>query len=153
MQHDPLQMQFNLALSGARHVEHVVDHAAHELGLPPNHAQCQRHIGRRRRKLLEQLRGVRDHGQRIAQLVGERRNEVILSLLGLLERGDAALHRLQLRFLVGAVPHDLDEADQPALLVVQGCQRAAGPKPAAILAQLPAVVFRLRRSAGCLQFP
>src|SRR5436305_1541595 len=65
-----------------------------------------------------------------------------------LECGDPAFQRLDLRFLVRAIPYDLGEPEQLALLVPERRQRAADPDPAAVLADLPAVVLGFPGAAG-----
>jgi hypothetical protein len=53
---------------------------------------------------------------------------------------------------LGAVPHDLGEAPEPARLVLERRHRPARPEAAAVLPQVPAVILAPPAGEGLLQF-
>src|SRR5687768_8569945 len=94
--------------------------------------------------LLHDVQAVADRGQRIAQFVSERGEEVVLPSVG-------CTKRLLVLLLPGPVAKYLEEAD--VLAVVEYCSRCAVcVEAAAVLANQPSVVVGSPLLHGCAQF-
>ena len=77
-----LALQPDLAAGDAPDLEQVVHQARHLLDLAgEDRADGLDHVGPARRR-LEQVRGVRHRGERVAQLVAEHRQELVLGAVG-----------------------------------------------------------------------
>ena len=80
---DRLKAQFDLALRDARDIEQVIDQSGHMADLPIEHL----HRAPLRRFGLkgsgEQARGIAHRRQRVTQLMGQHRQELILAAVGL----------------------------------------------------------------------
>jgi len=90
---DELHAQLDPAARNARDVQQVVDEAGHRLHLTHDDVRrlAQPRIGFAGE--LNQQRRVQDRRERIAQLVGKRREELVLAPIRLPERGLAAAKR------------------------------------------------------------
>src|SRR4051812_10449310 len=72
----------------------------------------------------------------------QRTDELILTLLGLFEALVLLDQRLNFRTHVGTIAQNLSKPDELATLVANRRKYTGGPKPAAVLTQHPAIVFR-----------
>ena len=79
-----LGLDHHLALHDARDVQQVVDEPRHVIGLPADHIAGPVHRGLRDVVALHDVHGVADRRQRVAQLVGQHRQELVLAPVGLL---------------------------------------------------------------------
>ena len=77
--------QFDPALRDARDVEQVVDQSREMLDLPLDGRERRARVRIRYQSARQQLAGVADRRERIAQLVGEHRQELVLLPVGLFE--------------------------------------------------------------------
>jgi hypothetical protein len=77
--------ELDLARSHARGILQVLDQAREELGLAPEHRVEPLEL-RVRVALLEHVQGVRDRRERVAQLVRQRGEELVLALVGAQQR-------------------------------------------------------------------
>ena len=82
---DPLLAEFQLVAGDARHVEQVFEQPGHELHLAVDHVPGPLQLRVGRALGLEDLHGVADRGQRVAQLVGQRGQELVLLAVGVLQ--------------------------------------------------------------------
>ncbi len=82
---DVLDLQLDLAARDARHVEQIVDQAHELLQLPPDHFARPRQALRIRALRLQHVDRVADRRERIAQLVREHRQELVLALVLVLD--------------------------------------------------------------------
>ena len=132
--------QLDLAAADAGHVEQVVDQPHHLPQLPLHHvARLRQHRRvRRRRASRSDLERVADGRERVAQLVRERRQELVLAAVGLEQR---LLRALELRDVVRAA----DVADERP---VGGHARHAGRVQPAVLAVAARAGGPARRTAG-----
>ena len=83
---DPLGAQRDLAARDARDVEEIVDEPDEVADLPAEHVERRREQRLGRRRELHELHRVRDRRERVAQLVRERRQELVLAPVGLAQR-------------------------------------------------------------------
>ena len=79
-------LQDQLAGRDPRDVEQIVHDAGELLGLAPDHAARLGRDGVGHVHAIEQRRGARDGGERVAQLVRDHRDELVLATLGLPDR-------------------------------------------------------------------
>jgi hypothetical protein len=91
LQADAFAVQLDLAEADATHIEQVVDEAHEMRELTIHHVDraMQRRVGFRRQ--ARDLQAVADRRERIAQLVGQRREELVFAPIRVVE---LALHRL-----------------------------------------------------------
>jgi hypothetical protein len=126
---DRMPFDHDLALRDAADVEQVVDEPRQVRDLPLDHAGGPPHAVGRERRRQQQVRGVADRRERIAQLVREHREELVHALRVGLESLDA--------LALGHVARDLREAAQVAVVVAQRGQHHVGPEVGAVLADAP----------------
>ena len=124
----------------ARHVAQVVEDAAEDGQLPIDRCEdaiCAPCLAR----CLEQRARVGQGAQGIAQLVAERREELVLPGCRGSRFPELVLERRHLGAQIGPVPEQLGEADLRSLAIAQGNQDAAHPHPPPILSDVPAIVL------------
>ena len=129
----PLHPQRQLAPGQPRDVEQVVEQPRHLLGLPADDAVAPGDLGIARLEMAQHVDGVADRRQRIAQLVRQGGDEVVLLLVG------DAQDLLGLLALAD-VHDDAEGPHRPALLVVFGLAAVADPDVAAVGAADPELV-------------
>ena len=83
---DPLLAEFDLASGDAGHVQQVIDQPGHLVYLPVDHLRGPLQFRYRRTLGTKDLHRIADRGQRVAELVGQHRQELVLAAVGLLER-------------------------------------------------------------------
>ena len=112
---DALQPELDLAAGDARDLQQVVDQPDHVVDLPVHDLErrLERSLGLRQRQRLQRVANRRE---RIAQLVRQRGQELVLAPVGLLQRGIGAL--------AGAdVARDFRGADDAAALRREAARR------------------------------
>ena len=124
----PLPAQTDLAPGDAGHVEQVFDQPGHVLDLPAHHAPRGLDRGGAGVVGLQQVRGVAQGGQRVAQLVGQQGQELVLAAIGRGQLPDAmgqggfqlparrdVLHRQQGQRVLPALPKEPPGVEQHGL--------------------------------------
>ena len=84
--------------------------------------------------------GVADGGERVPQLVGEHRQELVLAAVGLLQLVRPLLEGLLELPLLGLVADDFQEAPNLVGVVLQGHDEPLGPERLAAFPQVPAFI-------------
>ena len=95
-----LGRQTQLAAGDARHVEQVVDQPDHLPTCRSSRSRCAAHRVAGVARQPHDLQGVADRGERVAQLVGERREELVLAPVGV-----AQCRRWRWRQFLGPLLH------------------------------------------------
>ncbi len=95
------QLEDNFAHDGAAGVEKVVGEAREVLGLPADDAARARRVFGADAGMIEQARRVHDRAERVAQLVAEQGEELVLGAVGGLGRGARLLLALEQRLSLG----------------------------------------------------
>ena len=91
----------DLAAGDAGHVQQVVHQPGQVLHLPLHHLPVRSMTGRSTAGLLQKVAGVADGGQRVAEFVGQHRQELVLAAVRL---GQPLVEPLQLGVLPGQFP-------------------------------------------------
>jgi hypothetical protein len=99
---------------------------------------------------LDQLQRRDDRRERVAQLVAEHREELVLDAVGLLG-GDAGGALVLAALALGEVAGDLGEPDELAATVAHGGDHDVRPELAAVLADAPALVLEPAIAEGFLE--
>ena len=118
-QFDPLLAEFQLAAGDAAHVQQVV-HQPHHLPKLPLHHGAGLLSGVPVGRQPDDLQGVADRGQRVAEFVGQRRQELVLAAVGLRQLGGDLTQFVLQPLPLGDVPGDLGRPDDPPLFVPDG---------------------------------
>ena len=84
-QFDPLLAEFDLAPGDARHIQQVIHQPGHLLDLAVDHVPGPLQLRYRRTFDTQDLRRIADGGQRVAEFVGQHRQELVLAPVGLLQ--------------------------------------------------------------------
>src|SRR5690606_39029865 len=138
---DFLSRQVELAGGDPSDVQKVVDQPAQVVELALDDRQGRLELAAAARGHADDLDGVGQRRQRVAQLVRQRRQENVpppaLGFGGIRAVGQ----RIELFPEIGAVAQDLAEADAFAVLVQQRQHYAQRPETGAVSAPQPAVVL------------
>ncbi len=130
----------NLASGDPRDVQKVVDQAGHVAHLTRGEV-----AGRFNRRGVgagqaNQLQGVADWGQGVAQLVGQHRQELVLAAVGLGKFVGPAAEFFLHPATLGGVAHDLGETAEMSGVVLDRRNDARGPESRPVLSLVPALV-------------
>src|SRR5512135_2111954 len=128
---DDFLAELNLALIDAGHVQEAVDEVGEVLDLAGSDVPAPFEILPRARAGRERD-GIPDGGQRVPQLVGEHRQELVLVDVGTLQFGRSLLEGVLKLPLFGHVADGFQEPPRLVGVVLQGHDEPLGPERLAV---------------------
>src|SRR3569833_1364719 len=135
---DLLRLQHDLAAAHLGHVEESVDEVHHVIDLALDHRVLARERGIAAQ--LDQLERGHDRRERVAQLVAEHRQELVLAPVRFLG-GEPARTLLLAADPIREIARDLREPDQLTRGVADRADNGVRPEPRAVRADAPALVL------------
>src|SRR5262249_55508180 len=120
-------LQADFATADARNFQQVVNQSGHLMDLPHHHLLGLRHQLRIIAAQRENLDGVADWSEGVAQLMGQRRQELVLAAVGLPQRFGLTAERLLHLLALGDIYTNADQTQRPTPLVE--ADLPTGPEP------------------------